>query len=128
MAIDSTPARTLGIALGHVTYLAFMSEQENKGKLNIELPEEVATGVYANLAVITHSPAEFVMDFIQVMPGMPKAKVRSRVVMSPHHVKRLLGALAENVQRFEKQHGPIQDHGAADPGMPLPYMGPQGQA
>ena len=71
---------------------------------------------------------EFVMDFIQVMPGMPKAKVRSRVVMSPHHVKRLLGALAENVQRFEKQHGPIKDHGAADPGMPLPYMGPQGQA
>ena len=68
------------------------------------------------------------MDFIQVMPGMPKAKVRSRVVMSPHHVKRLLGALAENVQRFEKQHGPIKDHGAADPGMPLPYMGPQGQA
>ena len=65
-----------------------MSEKENKGKLNIELPEEVATGVYANLAD-THSPAEFVMDFIQVMPGMPKAKVRGRVVMSPHHVKRL---------------------------------------
>ena len=85
-----------------------MSEQENKGKLNIELPEEVATGVYANLAVITHSPAEFVMDFIQVMPGMPKAKVRSRVVMSPHHVKRLLGALAENVQRFESNMAPFK--------------------
>ena len=109
-------------------YLRVMSEQDQKGKLNIELSEDVATGVYANLAVITHSPAEFVMDFIQVMPGMPKAKVRSRVVMSPHHVKRLLGALAENVQRFEKQHGPIEDHGAPDPGMPLPYMGPQGQA
>ena len=109
-------------------YLRCMAEKEQKGKLNIELPEEVATGTYANLAVITHSPAEFVMDFIQVMPGMPKAKVRTRVVMSPHHVKRLLGALAENVQRFEKQHGPIQDHGATDPGMPLPYMGPQGQA
>lgn len=110
-------------------YLRPMAEQDQqKGKLNIELSEDVASGVYANLAVITHSPAEFVMDFIQVMPGMPKAKVRSRVVMSPHHVKRLLGALAENVQRFEKQHGPIQDHGAADPGMPLPYMGPQGQA
>jgi len=109
-------------------YLRVMSEQDQKGKLNIELSEDVATGVYANLAVITHSPAEFVMDFIQVMPGMPKAKVRSRVVMSPHHVKRLLGALAENVQRFEKQHGPIEDHGAADPGMPLPYMGPQGKA
>ena len=109
-------------------YLGPMAEQDQKGKLNIELSEDVASGVYANLAVITHSPAEFVMDFIQVMPGMPKAKVRSRVVMSPHHVKRLLGALAENVQRFEQQHGPIKDHGAADPGMPLPYMGPQGQA
>ena len=109
-------------------YLRPMAEQEQKGKLNIELSEDVASGVYANLAVITHSPAEFVMDFIQVMPGMPKAIVRSRVVMSPHHVKRLLGALAENVQRFEKQHGPINDHGAADPGMPFPYMGPQGQA
>ena len=70
--------------------------------------------MYANLAVITHSPAEFVMDFIQVMPGMPKAKVRSRVVMSPHHVKRLLARWL-NVQRFEKQHGPIQDHGQEDP-------------
>ena len=105
-----------------------MSEKDSKAKLNIELPEDVATGVCANLAVITHSPEEFVLDFIQVMLGMPKAKVRSRVVMSPHHVKRLLGALAENVQRFEAQHGPIKDHGAADPGMPLPFMGPQGEA
>ena len=105
---------------------------ENKEKkvqqINIELDEKISSGEYANFVVVTHSPAEFVMDFIQVMPGMPKAKVRSRVVMSPHHVKRLLGALAENVQRFEKQHGPIQDHGQEDPGMPLPYMGPQGQA
>lgn len=111
-----------------MTYLRVMSEQESKGKLNIELPEDVASGVYANLAVITHSPAEFVMDFIQVMPGMPKAKVRSRVLMSPHHVKRLLAALAENVQRFESQHGPIKEHGGGDPGMPLPFMGPQGEA
>ena len=81
----------------------------------------------ARVAVITHSPAG--CDGFH--PGHAwdaKAKVRNRVVMSPHHVKRLLGALAENVQRFEKQHGPIQDHGATDPGMPLPYMGPQGQA
>ena len=105
-----------------------MSEKENKGKLNIELPEEVATGVYANLAVITHSPAEFVMDFIQVMPGMPKAKVRGRVVMSPHHVKRLLKVrwrrmsrdLKSNTDRFR-----IMDRLIL---VPLPYMGPQGQA
>ena len=106
-----------------------MNNDEKKvQQINIELDEKISSGEYANFVVVTHSPAEFVMDFIQVMPGMPKAKVRSRVVMSPHHVKRLLGALAENVQRFEKQHGPIKDHGAADPGMPLPYMGPQGQA
>lgn len=128
MEDDSRASSIARFATCGLMYLRLMSEKEQKGKLNIELPEDVATGIYANLAVITHSPAEFVMDFIQVMPGMPKAKVRSRVVMSPHHVKRLLGALAENVQRFEKQHGPIQDHGAADPGMPLPYMGPQGQA
>ncbi|HCL47216.1 MAG TPA: DUF3467 domain-containing protein, partial [Flavobacteriales bacterium] len=80
-----------------------MAEQEQKGKLNIELSEDVASGVYANLAVITHSPAEFVMDFIQVMPGMPKAKVRSRVVMSPHHVKRLLGALARRSKTISEK-------------------------
>ena len=83
-----------------------MSEQEKKGKLNIELPEEVATGVYANLAVITHSPAEFVMDFIQVMPGMPKAKVRSRVVMSPHHVKRLLAPLLKTCSVLKSNTAP----------------------
>ena len=105
-----------------------MDENKNLHQISIELDNDSSNGEYSNLVIVTHSSAEFVMDFIQVMPGMPKAKVRSRVVMSPHHVKRLLGALAENVQRFEKQHGPIQDHGAADPGMPLPYMGPQGQA
>jgi hypothetical protein len=73
-----------------------MAEKEKKSKLNIELPEEVASGIYSNLAVITHSPTEFVTDFIQIMPGVPKAKVRSRIIMTPQHAKRLLKALAEN--------------------------------
>ena len=62
---------------------------DKKPKLNIELPEEVASGTYSNLAVITHSPTEFVTDFIQIMPGVPKAKVRSRVIMNPQHAKPL---------------------------------------
>ena len=83
-----------------------MAEQEkNKQKLNIELPEDVAHGTYSNLAVITHSPTEFVTDFIQVMPGMPKGKVRSRIIMTPQHAKRLLKALAENV-RVSKRYDP----------------------
>ena len=71
-----------------------MANNEKKKKLNIELPEEVSEWVYSNFAVITHSPTEFVTDFIQIMPGMPKAKVRSRVIMTPQHAKRLLKALA----------------------------------
>lgn len=82
-----------------------MNEKENK--LNIELSEEVAEGVYSNLAMITHSSSEFVCDFIQIMPGMPKAKVRSRVLMTPENAKRLLNALKENIDKFEKNLGKI---------------------
>ena len=78
-----------------------MAKEEKKKKLNIELPEEVSEGIYSNLAVITHSPTEFVTDFIQIMPGMPKAKVRSRVIMTPQHAKRLLKALAGNIKRYD---------------------------
>lgn len=100
-----------------------------KKKLNIDLPEDQAQGTYSNLAVITHSPVEFVLDFAQVMPGMPKAQVRSRIILAPHHAKRLLQALSENVQRFEQQQGPIQaPKGNQDPAMPLTFSGPQGEA
>ncbi|CEN40262.1 hypothetical protein CCAN12_780061 [Capnocytophaga canimorsus] len=75
---------------------------QKEGQLSIELDEKTADGVYSNLAVINHSPSEFVVDFINVMPGVPKARVRSRVILTPQHAKRLLGALAENIQRFEK--------------------------
>ena len=76
---------------------------DNNQQLNIELTEEVASGTYANLAVINHSPTEFVVDYIQVMPGMPKAKVRSRVILTPQHAKRLLKAMADNISRYENQ-------------------------
>ena len=93
-----------------------MAQEEKKKKLNIDLPEELASGTYSNLAVITHSPVEFVVDFAQVMPGMNQAQVRSRIILAPHHAKRLFHALNENVKRFEQQQGPIQ----ARKGQPRP--------
>ena len=85
-----------------------MKNDNNKeNKLNIELPENIADGVYSNLAVITHSQSEFVCDFVQIMPGMPKAKVRSRVIMTPENAKRLLNALQDNIRKFEENLGTI---------------------
>ena len=87
-----------------------MAEEKNKAnqnQLNIDLPEEIAEGVYSNLAIITHSSSEFVVDFVRIVPNAPKAKVKSRVILTPEHAKRLLGALADNVQKYERQFGPI---------------------
>lgn len=84
-------------------------ENENKNnQLQIELKEEVAQGTYANLAIITHSTSEFVVDFVRIMPGLPKAGVQSRIVMTPEHAKRLMYALQDNVAKFEKEFGPIR--------------------
>ena len=92
--------------------------------LSIELSEEVAEGVYSNLVMIAHSPEEFILDFIRVMPGVPKARVKSRIVVTPAHAKRLLAALAENLQRYEAQHGDIGD---VVPQQPV-FTGPGGEA
>ena len=78
-------------------------------QLNIELSDEVAEGIYSNLAIITHSPSEFVIDFIKMMPGVPKAKVKSRLILTPQHAKRLYKALKDNVSRYENSHGEIKD-------------------
>ncbi len=104
-----------------------MAEQEKKqeGQLNIELDEKIAEGTYANLAIINHSVSEFVVDFVNVMPGTPKAKVKSRIILTPQHAKRLMKALAENVSRFEKAHGEIKDY--EQPPIPMNF-GPAGQA
>lgn len=83
--------------------------KEEQPKLDINLSEEVAQGVYSNLAVITHSNAEFVVDFVSMMPGLPKANVRSRIIMTPQNAKRLLSALAENVKKFEEKNGVIKE-------------------
>jgi hypothetical protein len=105
-------------------------QQELKpGQINIELSEEVAEGTYSNLAIITHSNSEFVIDFIRVMPGTPKAKVKSRVLLTPQHAKRLMKALQENVVKFEQLHGEIKDIDApAGNPIPMNFGGPAGMA
>jgi hypothetical protein len=95
-------------------------------QLNIELSEEMADGTYANLAIITHSFAEFVIDFVNVMPNVPKAKVKSRIVMTPQHAKRVMRALIDNVKRFETQYGNIKDQETT--AMPFNFGGPTAQA
>lgn len=109
-----------------------MANNENpnnpKGKqkqINIELDETVAQGTYSNLAIINHSVSEFVVDFVNIMPGAPKSKVKSRIILTPQHAKRLLKALGENINRFENAHGEIKDYDK--PPMPLNF-GPTGQA
>jgi hypothetical protein len=103
-----------------------MEQQQNNNQLNIEITEEVAEGAYANLAIITHSHAEFVIDFVNVMPGTPKSKVKSRIIFTPMHAKRFMKALAENIHRYEDQHGIIQDLEQVE--IPLNFGGPTAQA
>lgn len=86
-----------------------MENKKNENQMNIELTEDVASGIYSNLAIITHSPSEFVMDFVQIMPGIPKGKVKSRIIMNPQNAKRFLNALADNVSKFEQNFGSIED-------------------
>lgn len=81
--------------------------EQKKQEMQLELTPDVAEGVYSNMAVIAHSPSEFVLDFVRVMPGMPKAKIMTRVMMTPENAKRLLGALNENIRRYEMQFGEI---------------------
>ena len=101
------------------------SEQKQKGQINIELDASVAEGTYSNLAIINHSVSEFVLDFVNIMPGIPKSKVKSRIILTPQHAKRLSKALQDNVKRFEQAHGEIKDYDK--PPVPLNF-GPTGQA
>jgi hypothetical protein len=102
-------------------------KKNNPNQINIELSEEVAEGVYANLAMVAHSNSEFVIDFIRLMPGVPKAKVKSRVVITPEHAKRLLAALNDNIQKYENSFGPIKKSDEA-PKFPLNFGGTVGEA
>lgn len=99
--------------------------QKPQKKINIELDEAMAQGTYSNLAIINHSVSEFVVDFVNVMPGTPKSKVKSRIILTPQHAKRLAKALSDNIKRFENAHGVIKDYEK----QPIPLnFGPTGQA
>ena len=104
------------------------NEYQDQHQLNIELSEEVAQGIYSNLAIITHSPSEFVVDFVRVMPGIPKANVKSRIILTPEHAKRLMMALQENILKYESLHGSIHIQGGQDNIVPMTFSGPTGQA
>jgi hypothetical protein len=101
-------------------------QKEQPNQLNIEISEEISEGVYANLVIITHSHAEFIVDFVNVMPGTPKSKVKSRIILTPTHAKRFMKAMIDNVKKFESSNGVIQDIEAVE--LPFNFGGPTAQA
>lgn len=106
-----------------------MAEESKKKKnqVNIELPEEIAEGVYSNLAIISHSQSEFVVDYVRLVPNVPKAKVKSRIILSPEHAKRFTKALVENIKKYEAQHGKIKEQSNQPPMPPMNFT-PTAQA
>ncbi|MCQ2225985.1 MAG: DUF3467 domain-containing protein [Paludibacteraceae bacterium] len=100
-----------------------MEDQNEKKQLNIELSEEVADGVYSNLAIISHSSSEFVLDFVRIMPNTPKAKVKSRIILTPAHAKHLMLALQDNVRKYEQQFGTIDGTAASPSVSPYKFNG-----
>lgn len=103
-----------------------MSDQQEPSQINIEISEEMSEGQYANLVIITHSHAEFIIDFVNVMPGTPKSKVKSRIILTPFHAKRLMKAMLENVKKFEGANGTIQDMEVLE--IPFTFGAPPAQA
>ncbi len=103
-----------------------MEDQQHDNQLNIELAEEIAEGIFSNLAIITHSNTEFVLDFIRVMPGIPKAKVKSRIILTPEHAKRLVQAMQDNIEKYELVNGRIKVQDETP--YPMGFGGPTAQA
>lgn len=100
-------------------------KKPQKNQINIELDQDIAQGIYSNLAIINHSVSEFVVDYITLMPGVPKNKVKARIILTPQHAKRFLKAMADNIARYEKAHGEIEEF--EPPQIPLNF-GPAGEA
>ena len=100
-------------------------DKAKENNINIELDESIAQGLYSNLVIVNHSPTEFVLDFINVMPGAPKAKVRSRIILTPEHTKKFINALGENLNKYEKSFGKIKNFQKEV--MPISF-GPKGEA
>lgn len=106
------------------------NQNSNQNQINIEINDDVADGIYSNLAIITHSQSEFIVDFINIMPGVPKARVKSRIILTPEHAKRLMGALNDNIKKFEEQFGTIKQLNSDQniPPFPMNFGGTLGQA
>ena len=106
-----------------------MEKPNEKNEIQIELKDDVAQGIYSNLAIITHSPSEFILDFVRMMPGLPKAEVKSRIILTPEHAKRLLYALKDNIAKFESAQGTIKNTEVNPQNIiPMNFGGPMGQA
>ena len=103
-------------------------EEPNKKGITIELKEQVAEGTYSNLAIITHSSSEFILDFVRIMPGVPKANVQSRIILTPEHAKRLLHALQDNISKYEASHGTIKTEEGPAGYFPMNFGTPAAQA
>lgn len=101
-------------------------EEIDKQEINIELKEEIGEGIFSNLAIVTHSHTEFILDFLRVMPGLPKAKVMSRIILTPIHAKRLLSVLKENIAKYELANGEKEIN--EDPPLPMNFGGPTAEA
>lgn len=100
-----------------------MAEQAgNKKQINIELDETTGQGTYSNSVIITHNAAEFVIDFLRMLPGVPKARVHARVIMTPQHAKSFLNALTDNVEKYEKMNGEIKVEAGPKPNMPFGFQ------
>ena len=102
-------------------------EENKQNQINIELSQEVAEGTYSNLAVISHSSSEFIVDFVRIMPGVPKAHVKSRIILTPEHAKRLMHALQDNITKYESMYGKIKNAEQGGSGLPMNF-GPTAQA
>ena len=102
------------------------SKKTKSPKLNLEVKEDVASGIYSNLVIVNHSPTEFIVDFVTMMPGFTKAKVGSRIILNPKHAKKFLNALSQNITNFEKQNGKIEVNDIHK--MPMDFGGPKAQA
>ena len=103
-----------------------MENNNQNNQIEIELKDDVAEGIYSNLAIISHSTTEFIVDFARIMPGIPKGKVKSRIVLTPEHAKRLLAALNDNIKKYEQQFGLIKEE--KNNAIPLTFTGPTAQA
>lgn len=128
MCVNRRKARAVNPNLPEIIQIKRkMAEKHKQNKLNIELPEEVAEGMYSNLAVISHSQSEFIIDFVRMVPNVPKAKVKSRIIMTPDNAKRFLGALADNIKKFEGQFGPVNGGKSTSP-FPTAFNTPKAEA